>query len=296
MKIEPVSGELREGNDFQLSTSEVTFATGETVKEVTISFMGEESEFSKLIVFKLLVSEGGSFASRNYTAFKLITAAEKELMEQTNVWLEAEDGSVGSLWSSYSDTRASGGKYIMVKAGNNANNTAPITESGWVTYTFHIKAANTYALWMRTICPTANDDSFWIRMDDGDWKSWNGIPSSTSWTWNQANGSYYLAEGTHTLSIGYREDGSKLDKMLISCNGTIPTDMGENPSSIKEVVSAQQTAPADYLFYSLTGQIVTKVEATSLTEAIQAAHVSPGIYIVKRIQGREVQYRKIVVR
>lgn len=234
VRILPIAGDLRQDADFNLSASEVTFQPGETVKNIDVTFMGEETEFSKLLVLKLTADDGEtSFCEKNYLCIVLVSEAAAEKLKNTNIWLEAEDGELGSLWDIGSDTKASGGKYITVKSGNNSNNSAP-SETGWATYTFDIKTSNTYTLWMRTICPSANDDSFWMRMDDGSWSQWNSIPTSTAWQWNKSSMSVYLQDGKHTLYIGYREDGAKLDKMLLSCDETVPEGMGGDPTGIAE--------------------------------------------------------------
>ncbi len=72
----------------------------------------------------------------------------------------------------------------------------------------------THKLWARVITPTANDDSFWVRMDGGSWYQRNNIGPTSSWSWQECQ-SYTLNAGSHTLTIAYREDGAKLDKLYI---------------------------------------------------------------------------------
>jgi len=77
----------------------------------------------------------------------------------------------------------------------------------------------------RVQCASADDDSFWVRVDNGSWTMLNGLPNGT-WTW--ANfGTFNLAAGAHTLYIGYREDGARLDKISVSDYQFTPSGTGD---------------------------------------------------------------------
>ncbi|MFA0964974.1 T9SS type A sorting domain-containing protein [Roseivirga sp. BDSF3-8] len=149
------------------------------------------------------------------------------------VWLEAECGTVGSLFNEVSSSAASNNSYVTVRSGNNSTAGAPAA-SGQLSYTFSVREGGSYKVWGRTITPGPNDDSFWVRMDGGSWVNWNSIPASTSWQWDDVhdsnNGgqavSYNLSAGSHTLSIAYREDGGLLDKLVISNTGVAPSGSG----------------------------------------------------------------------
>lgn len=295
LKVQPVAGDLRQGTDFTLQDNGVvTFAPGETAKQIAVSFMGEETTFSKLLVLKLTDAEAGTtFCARNYLAIVVVSKEKADEQKNADVWLEAEDGVLGSLWNVVSDAKASGGKYVTVKSGNNSSSSAPAA-AGWATYQFDVKVANTYTLWLRTICPSSNDDSFWLRIDDGKWSQWNGIPNSTAWKWNKSNLSAYLLNGPHTLDIAYREDGAKLDKILLTCNDTKPEGMGGDPTGIECVYGADDSASQRFYIYSLTGQFVAEVVAADFAAAINNAPVAPNIYVVKRVVAGKSESRKII--
>ena len=124
-----------------------------------------------------------------------------------------------------SDAAASGGTYIMVTAGNNSQGAAPSTGSS--TLTFTAPAAGTYRLWARILTPTDGDDSYWMRFDSGSWATWD-MPEHTTWTWSLRSTTYALGAGTHTLQLAYREDGAKIDKVLLTTSTTYtPTGLGD---------------------------------------------------------------------
>jgi endo-1,4-beta-xylanase len=142
-----------------------------------------------------------------------------------HVWLEAECGSVGSLWNTVSDGNASNDEYVTIQSGNNSLNNAPTIASAQIALPFDVDESGTYTLWARVIAPTPNDDSFWIRMDDGSWFMWNNITPSSSWTWDDCQ-TYTLNSGSHTLSVAYREDGTRLDKIYLTNSGSTPSGEG----------------------------------------------------------------------
>ncbi|MCI0550380.1 MAG: T9SS type A sorting domain-containing protein [Anaerolineae bacterium] len=144
----------------------------------------------------------------------------------TSIWLEAECGTVGSLWNTNSSGTASNGSYVTIQSGNNSTGSAPSSSTGHVSFPFSVSESGNYVLWCRVIAPTGNDDSFWIRMDGGSWINWNNIaPGSTSWTWDDVQ-SFNLSSGNHTLTVTYREDGAQLDKVYITNTGNTPSGTG----------------------------------------------------------------------
>jgi len=154
------------------------------------------------------------------------------------IWLEAECGTVGKSWQNFEDTGASEEKYVMTTDGVQSLASASTNPDDLLQYQFTTTEEGNYKVWGRVICPNANDDSYWVKVDESDWTNWNSIPAGTSWHWddvhNQNNDNvvfYELESGEHTLSICMREDGAKLDKILISNTGIAPTDLGEKATN-----------------------------------------------------------------
>jgi len=60
-----------------------------------------------------------------------------------------------------------------------------------------------------------------VAVDDGAFEAWH-LKKSTSWIWDTfkygspADLVMYLEAGTHTLTIKLRENGTKIDKILIT--------------------------------------------------------------------------------
>jgi hypothetical protein len=234
----------------------------------------------------------------------------------SGVWLEAECGTVGSLFNTPESATASAGRYITVIAGNNSTEAAPAGTNGQVSYNFSITTAGTYNLWARLRAPTANDDSYWIKMDNGNWQNWNNIPFSTIWKWN--NFSYYnLATGSHTLTVAYREDGTDMDKIYIGTDQ--PTEYGGSANTCvlaaqARVATSEPNAnqarlypnpaqtfislniPTDWkpgdviIIYDATGKTVFSTKIKAQTTQLNIRHLQPGLYFVNiyNRQGKQI--------
>lgn len=151
--------------------------------------------------------------------------------DNIKIWLEAECGSVGDNWEVITDANASNGAYVTIKSGLNSDpNKAPEdTPINQVVISFTIEKAGTYNFLAKCIGPTSNDDSYWVKVDQGAFEIANGL-GGTTWQWGRLT-SATLSPGQHTLTITYREDGARLDKILITTSSAsviTPEESGKN--------------------------------------------------------------------
>jgi len=144
---------------------------------------------------------------------------------QTSVWHEAECAQVGTLWNTASDSGASNSQYVTIQPGNNSTASAPTNSAGYINFPFSVGSGGTYRLFARVQGQTANDDSFWVRMDGGSWVMWNNW-WNPAWVWVQFPNTFSLSSGNHTLTFAYREDGARLDKVNITTGTTLPSGTG----------------------------------------------------------------------
>lgn len=145
-------------------------------------------------------------------------------------YFEAECGTLGSNWDIISDTEASNGAYVTVKASLQSTTDPPVGAENLITIPFTVDSTLTYHLSARINCPTYNDDSFWIKMDNGNFQLFNNLVTN-GWEWKKL-GTYPLSNGDHTVTIAYREDGAKLDKLFLSVNDILPVGMGETAENL----------------------------------------------------------------
>lgn len=116
-----------------------------------------------------------------------------------------------------------GTTYIGVPNGNggllaNNNNAAGIGYQQ-----FNLSASDSYKIYALVNSPTNSDDSFHIRVNQGQYAEWHtGITQGYEWSevtdTNQMNPiNFFIPAGNgHTLEIRQREDGTKISKVVIT--------------------------------------------------------------------------------
>lgn len=159
---------------------------------------------------------------------------------EEHLWFEAECATVGDHWNILTSGEASNGIYLEIQPGNNSTSSAPEDSSDHVSLPFTVADDGVFTVWVRSRVPTADDDSYWVKMDDGAWTMWNNIDGGSTFQWDNApNGgspTFSLSAGDHTLTLAYREDGTEMDKFYITNTGTIPTGLGDSASSCPGVL------------------------------------------------------------
>ena len=116
-----------------------------------------------------------------YEFSNMATNWHKQLVQQ----FEAESGFGQDAFPPFTvstDPQASGGQYISVNNGRGNNFNEPDNE-GVVSIDFVTEQQS--SIWLRSYCPSLNDDSFWLKIDDGNWITWNSIPTANGWGWKK---------------------------------------------------------------------------------------------------------------
>ncbi|MEE9363606.1 MAG: malectin domain-containing carbohydrate-binding protein, partial [Cellulophaga sp.] len=177
-------------------------------------------------IYRLTVTD-----DENQTGFDEVTVTVG-VQSQDEVWLEAECAVVGSNFSLVNDVTASGGQYLDSPTGVNYT-TPPTDVNSMVTFNFSVNAG-TYRVYGLVKAPSNNDDSFWVRANNGNWVKWNSISQGSGFTWDQVHDSdngrvlvtFDLVSGSNTIDIGHREDGTGLDKLYITRTTMEPSGFG----------------------------------------------------------------------
>lgn len=183
--------------------------------------------FGEFTYILTVTDKDGATAS---TSVKIVITSDNT----DEIWLEAECTNVSDHWDIVTNPAVSGGKYLTVKEQYQALN-APTTDTlHHLVYRFMVTEGGKYKIWGRALVPTANDDSFWIKVNDGFWTNWNGIQGGSTWQWDDVHSlsnnntmTYNLEPGEHTLYVCYRENGAGIDKFYITNTGKSPTGLGK---------------------------------------------------------------------
>ena len=149
------------------------------------------------------------------------------------VWLEATDGAVGDLFTVGSDPNASGGSYVVVEGAKSDDE--PPVRGGRIGFEFDV-VRGTYSVFGRVHTARGHrgsQDSLWVRVDGGRWRVWGGLRASRGWAWRRLDApegdgpaTFDLDGGTHTLELGYRGAGVRLDRLLVAADATTPIGPG----------------------------------------------------------------------
>lgn len=210
---------MRQGDVFSgyVSTNGSDWTQIGSPRTITISF----ESFIGLVASS---QNASTLANSTYTHVDVGTSTV-----HTGLYVEAEHAvSLSSPLAIQSDSTARGGSFIAAPTGTNSTSNPP--SNGIARYDIQVNTAGTYNLWGRTIAPNGNSDSFWVRINGGQWILWNGIPTSTTWQWNRVHNSnagnqtvsLNLSAGVNTVEIAYREGGTRLDAIYLGLSNTTP--------------------------------------------------------------------------
>ena len=112
----------------------------------------------------------------------------------------------------YTKSGYSGSGYLYSKANTTVGASSSVDQA---TYKFW-SATATYAFHFRVDSNgSADDDSWFYRVDNGSWTTMNNISNATGWRWVQGTTQVNLTVGQHTLEIRNRENGLQIDKIAI---------------------------------------------------------------------------------
>ena len=234
------------------------------------------------------------------------------------IWMEAECGTVGSDWQILADSTASNGRYVVVN-GLNSTTTAPAGARAAIVFPFMVDSAATYNFVARLNCPTGDDDSYWVKIDNGAFATINSLTTGAGWQWMKLTNSV-LSVGRHTLTIAYREDGAKLDKLLITTSNAAITGLGAsticgtvtgnttslantgievypNPASdrINIKLGTNQLNVRSIEVVDAVGRTVTQVSVSKQTTlSIPSSQLKPGVYMI-RFKGDTTRTQRLVI-
>jgi len=244
----------------------------------------------------------------------------------TQIWIDAECTVLGETWNAVADVNASNGYYITVNPLFEAIDNPDTDTTRYLKYQFNITEKGKYKIWGRVLASAPNNDSFWVRIDEGDWMLWDSIPAGTSWVWddihhqsNQKDTSFTFDEGMHTLTICYREKGTAIDKWNITNTGKKPAGKGgtangcniennvlspthmtymvyPNPAQNQIQISGPKAIEKIYL-YSSDGLLLHRIHYPRRQTNVNLSLTLPdGLYIIQiiNVSGKS-EFKKLII-
>jgi hypothetical protein len=204
------------------------------------------------------------------------------------IWIEAEDGDIDLPMEFNGDSSASSGAYLWVPKGS-GNVYSPSSSSGTAQYAFNISVSGTYRIWARILAKAGDCNSFFAAMDNGTFNRWE-MKLSSSWTWDLINAHgvadpmlFKLSAGTHTLTLMQREDGTMIDRILITSDTRyVPKDTTDVIWETGTQATPQQSTTSTTQTTSSGGNITVEAEsgaARSPMVAQKDSTASSGAYM-----------------
>ena len=160
-------------------------------------------------------------------------------------WLEAECAVVGANWNTYQDTEASNGSYVDARGRVNMDEPAADLPENQLRFVINNAAAGNYYLFGRISAADASSDSYYYRVNGGNWIAWyRSIIQDGTFHWNRHRNTVALQGGSNVLEFTWREGDSRLDKLHLGLNGTLPEFTGSPATNCDGTSGTPPTAVA----------------------------------------------------
>ncbi len=156
-----------------------------------------------------------------------VVDVDADIENPDEIFIESENGTVGSEWLVVDDATASGDKHTLANSPANVLDPTTAGAENFINFTFNVNTAGTYTLWSRTL-PTENfggDDSYFVGVNGATPNyGWWGL-GSNDWQWTNL-GTHTLPKGENTMDICIRENGLKVDRFYFTLTTNTPTGKG----------------------------------------------------------------------
>ena len=120
----------------------------------------------------------------------------------------------------------------MCATGRENISQAPTDDASIIQMDFTLSKDTTYYVYGRFNNPSADSNSYWIKIDNDDFELFDDLTTS-GWQWIELK-SYELTAGEHTISVAIAEEGASLDKLVIKNSEISPVDVGEEAGNLCE--------------------------------------------------------------
>lgn len=169
-----------------------------------------------------------------------------------------------------SNSNASGGVHILASPNDQKYALADI-ESPRMGYYIDFSTSGNYHVWVRRT-GNGGDDSCQISIDLGAPIQWS-YGSSGTFEWSRYSSTFSISKGVHMLKIGMREDGARIDKIVMTTNPSFtPSGQGPAESKISGDPIQHQPPPIEQIIGDTDGN-----SQITNADAIQTARAYVGL-------------------
>ncbi|MCE5276587.1 MAG: tandem-95 repeat protein [Planctomycetaceae bacterium] len=190
------------------------------------------------------------------------------VMETENFTTKAAGAGAGAntAWTATTGATGYSGASAMAATPNAKVSMGDSLDGARLDYQVNFETAGTYYVWVRTIGATGSDDSINVGLDGqaATLGKWGMSMTTSAWGWNDCvvdgNGATRVTidvkeAGLHTFNIWMREDGTVIDKVILTQDAAFkPTGVGpvessraatsQSPVAVNDAVSTEAGKPA----------------------------------------------------
>ena len=98
-----------------------------------------------------------------------------------------------------------------------------------IRFTVNNAVAGDYTVSALIVAPNSGADSYWVRMNEGEWIKWYQGLQTTSFAWKSLPTTFTFVRGTNTIDFAYREPDMQFKMLHLSEDGSSP---GSNTPSV----------------------------------------------------------------
>ncbi len=95
-------------------------------------------------------------------------------------------------------------------------------------YNINLATTGVYNVWLRALGPTGSDDSVHVGSDGA--LRFSPSLAGTSWFWKKVGTLSFSSAGAHSVHLWMREDGTLIDKIMLTTGSATPTGVGPTES------------------------------------------------------------------
>jgi len=261
--------------------------------------------FPVLIAGRVYIAGGGTKAGGGFSSNKLeiynpgpSATTRPPFVEQNGlVVMEGEHfhtavPRTGKSWTP--DTQQPG--YVAESAMFVQPNNGGLTDNNYATtspemqYEVLFTTTGTYYLWARGWAANGNDNSLHMGLDNQAvaTAAKMNLPTYGAWTWFNRQNTNVTATlvisttGLHTINVWMREDGFRLDRLLLTTNaGFIPTGPGDPESGQTTPIPSTATAIAPTV---ISTAIPPTLTSTAIAPPLTSTAIAPTVTLTATMQ------------
>ena len=206
-----------------------------------------------------------------HAAQAFVESAGQVVMEAENsdnkIARNGKDWLFGTSITGYSGT----GYVEALPNSGTTYDTGYIGVSPELVYNVQFSTTGTYYVWIRGSAPSGADDSLHAGLDGASPASADRISSFTTWGWKQSTMDVAPATltvstpGLHTIHLWMREDGLRVDKLLLRTSSSTTAPSGTGPAESARITIGDTTVPTVSLTVPASGAAVRQTITVSAT-------------------------------